>query len=147
MRPSPARKLRPWPEAGPEESATQENNTWAWQSLKPKHRPKRNPVPALASHGPAAPPYLVAPSPQGRANQCTQGKSEQARRLQWSRDESVGQDRTGLGVMSPTYGSGLCFPQTHWDRSVSQWSRGTFSPSSRMLGVSPANQQSRRQRC
>ena len=106
MSTSPARKLGPGPEAGREEPATQESDTWAWQSSKPKPTPQRSPVPASASHTLTALPYLVAPSPLGRANYCTQGRSQQPQRRQWSRDESMGQDRTGVEVMSPTYGRG-----------------------------------------
>lgn len=101
MRPSPARKLGPWLEAGVEGSATQEGDSLA--EFQTKTHVQEEPSSQLSvSHTLTAPPYLVAPSPPGGANQRTQGKSRQPRRLQWSRDESVGQDRTGVGVMFPT---------------------------------------------
>lgn len=81
--------------------------------------------PASASHTLPVPPYLVAPSPPGRAKHCTQGKSQQPRRLQWSRDESVGQDKTGVGAISPTHGGRDTQGQ---GRSTSKWEERNPQP-------------------
>lgn len=48
--------------------------------------------------------YLAAPSRLGRADCHTQGKLQQPQQLQWSRDGSARQGRTGLQVIIPTHG-------------------------------------------
>lgn len=105
--PRPVKKLRPWPEAGAEGSAKQDSGTWI--SRVQKAAPRRSPAPSFCLSCPyCTSPYLVAPSLLGTANCHTQGKSTQPQRLQYSRVEPAGQDRTALGTMFPAQG------ERHW---------------------------------